>query len=220
MILHCNINPGLLVLKELQPHQLSEAQQILDSLSVHRQNIVDHSMQIPVTDTYLEHIMESLYHIKIKDPPIERPLKGLLFELLGRTVTPGLPPANITDVNTVPDIFPSWVNEETKLLWLDCLISAVFQKISNGGVEEAQLHNVIATLKSENKGVTKITSQEFNAILGRAQELSLPTVATNVEWAGYISLLEPWPSGVDCSRIELFGFHHLNVPLEVISSHR
>lgn len=218
-MIFCNLDPSLLIFNELGPDDLVEAKRILDILTLHQRQIIRSRAEIPITSEYMIHILDSLNSIPIKNPPIQQPLKILITNLLGRTVSPPLPPTKITDTIISPEITKEWVNDDTKLLWLDCLLSALYDKISNIGVVQGQKENIVATyglpVHVEN---LKLTSQDLGKILESVPEWQLPLVTTDAEWIGLLAEFREWPHGLESALIELYAYRNLGVYVENIPS--
>lgn len=215
-MIYCNLDPSLLVLEKLKPKQLDDLRAVFNALSTHRRNLIKYNAEISMTERYMSHVLQSLSSLKIDD----QDLKNLIRELLGRTVRPQFSNANIKKAEITPDIFKSWVDNKTKLLWLDCLIASLFQKILDGNVSRAEVENVIATFPNLANADARVVNDELGELTDGKVEWHIPFLTCDIDWSGYIASISDWPQGLDEELIELYAYRNFNLPINEIRNHR
>src|SRR5689334_15792691 len=123
-MIYCSLEPGLLSLRGLEPHDTSTAFAVIKSLFVHREMLRKSQARVPVTDQFISTILDGLNYVPIQNPPIQRDLRAFITEALSRQIKPSLKPTGLEDIEINPNIASPWISDELRRMWIDCIVAA------------------------------------------------------------------------------------------------
>lgn len=214
----CNLEPGLLVLDGLMPYQTAEAFAILKALIVHKNATQALGAKIPVTPGYVQHVTAQLDRIPFSNPPIRKPLKEYILDMLARQVNPALAPAGVDDVVLHPDIVSPWISADIRELWLDCFAAAIY----HSNVEDLDARVITATWdRSDLPLDVELRSDQLGEYSGLASNRWLsPLVVHDCDWRAVVFDGKDWPNGLEKALVEAYGRRCLRIEPAELDRHR
>lgn len=216
-MIYCSLDPGLLILEGLSPHEVDKAKSVINSLILHNRKMEQCGALIPMTNQMIQRVYKSLDKIQITNPPILSPLRGQIISMLNRMAQPPLGPANLPGMIVIPDITSSWISQDIKDLWFDCLTSSLFEKQTKEEIELA-----ISTWQRENVPFfVVISNPNLDDLLSIDNgSMQIPVMVNEKDWDEFICALRGWPIGLDSVLIESYGRRSLGIPIDALSLRR
>lgn len=216
-MLLCSFDPGLLILKGLEPHENSKSNAVLRSLIVHKRMMDQAQVEIPMTKKYIEHIYANLENIPISPLFLQSQLRDKIIAVLTKMSSPLLPPAELADTTLEPGFTSEWIDEETRNIWLDSLTVAMFEEYTNNNVVISS-----ATWSRENNPhLIRATNPKLCEQLEVEEYLwNIPVLVDELDWNEIFCSQEGWPAGLETTLIDNHAKKHLGISLEDLSKRR
>jgi hypothetical protein len=216
-MIYCSLEPGLLILEGLAPHDTSKAFSVVRSLILHKKMMDQTQVQIPMTKGYVERIYSALENIPIKNPPLASELRQYIVAVLAKMSSPPLPPAEFDGTCLEPDFTSEWIDEETKRIWLDCLTAAMFDDFTN---DEIVLSSATWFRNNVPDAVRASNSRLCEHLEAEEHYWDMPVLTTELAWNALFSLLNGWPTGLDTCLIDSYAVQHLGITPDQIAERR
>ena len=194
----CSLEPGLLSLSGLSSGDLYVAQQVVLALISHRGGVRLTNAKIPLTDTLLERIVQDLHQEEPAVPPLHRPFRELVLELLSRHVVPSPVPTGLGGTTVTPTISSPWTDPGLLDLWMDSLIASIFDLLAPSDTDDTQPTFCVATWNRD--GLPKImtvTNETLAEIAdGLATSWQFPVLGTSDDWIPLQAKEVQWPDNI------------------------
>lgn len=161
-----------------------------------------------MTSQLLERIYIALERVPIVSPPIQPEFKKYVIRFLGRVPSPLYSKTGVDVQGITPDIVSPWINEEVRLLWLDCLAAAIFE---TSGAQNGSL--AIATWPRQ--GIpesVEFRNSQLSQYLDSTQEIwNMQVLTDSIDWQHLECQIAGWPIGLDSTIIDNYARKQLNV---------
>ena len=194
-MIYCSLEPGLVDLAELQPHDTDIAFSVVNSLLLHRKMILRFGAKIPVTDEFIALVISDLEQNPHKKSSSARNLRELILEILARQVKPSLVPAGLDNTRLSPSIVSPWISDNLREIWLDTLVAAVTDLLQSS--KEHQL--TIATwyrIELPNEAILSNQALiDFSA--DRKTDWGIRVLSMGHDWQVVHAIASEWPQGIE-----------------------
>jgi hypothetical protein len=220
-MIYCSLEPGLLSLKGLEPHDTATAFAVINALFLHRDMLRKSKALVPVTDEFIKVILDGLNNVPIQNPPIQRTLKEFIIEALSRRVKPSLIPTGVEDVAIEPDIVSAWISSDLRKMWVDCIVAAIaeYPTINNATSDDAIL--TLATWLCNKWPLDiELTSENLCTVLDRESTCwTIPLLIGEHDWKIALAKTSSWIENLEI-LVEEHARRYLGIPLANISERR
>lgn len=214
-MIYCSLDPGLLVMEGLESYEIGKARSVINSLIVHSRKMEECRARIPMTQAFIQAVHTALDNIPFDNPPIRKPLRERIVEMLAKAAHPPVSPAEAVVTILSPDVSSSWITPEIRSLWLDCLAASLFEKLSD---QQSEL--VISTWPRDGLPFTaRLASPDVYHTLELPEgELEVPVLKNEQDWDEYLCALQGWPAGLENRLIEAYARRNLGIAQEQVKN--
>ncbi len=213
-MIYCSLEPGLLNLRGLQSERTTDALRVLSALVTHKaffeRGLANSDRpKMPATGEYINAILNDLDAISISSPPIQRPIRELIVDFLGRAVRPLFIPTGLNDVALDREICSDWVHEDIRKQWIDCLAAGLVDQITSGNPSAEQTVMIAVSSVSDLSFEVAVTSNSIGECLGiSTSSWLLPLVADELSWKAMLARSGDWTEHISvlveqCARCSL-----------------
>lgn len=217
----CSLEPGLLSLRGLEPHDTTTAFAVINSLIVHREMLRKNQARVPVTDQFISAILEGLNEVPIHNPPIQRALREFIIEALSRQVKPSLIPTGIEDTEIEPNVVSPWISADIRKMWIDCIAAAIADLPTiNSSTSDDTILTLATWLYNNWPLDVELTSESLRTVLEKENNCwTIPLLISEHDWQIALAKTGLWGENLEV-LIEEHARRFLGIPLENITERR